>query len=173
MISKTGSLTGESGMLSSILILTIRPIGSSLPRNLFTNVWFTTATLRALFTSVSDRSRPSVVGINLRQPPRDHLYVGLRLLYGDAGLQLRLSVPVIAVGVRGGAVHRPGNPEVWEIKGETLRHDPDQRCRRPVERESLAQNARVLVEALDPQFVGHHEDRRRVRPGVVRHDDAT
>src|SRR5215510_7099850 len=113
-----------------------------------------------------------VVGIDLRQPPRYQLYIGLRLLGGDAGLQFRLKHPEIAVGARVAALYRPDYPNVRAQLGEARRHDPNQRRRRPVERESLAQNARIQVEALDPQFVGHHEDRRRARLGVVRRDAA-
>src|SRR5262249_196185 len=114
-----------------------------------------------------------VIGIYLRQPPGDQLYIGLRLLVSDAGLQFRLEHPVIAVGARIAALHRTDDPDVCAQLGEAWRHNPNQRRRRPVERESLAQNTWVKVEALDPQFVGHHEARRRAWPGVARRDAAT
>src|SRR5215475_3103902 len=60
------------------------------------------------------------------------------LLHGDARLELRLEIPVIAVGARVAALHRPNDPKVCAQLGEARRHNPDQRRRRPIESETLA-----------------------------------
>ncbi len=81
---------------------------------------------------------------------RDHLDVRLRLLNGDATLQLRLKIPIVSAVLRIAAIHRLGHPDLRAEFREPLRHDPNQRGRHTIQHESLAQDRSVLIEALNP-----------------------